>query len=934
MSEGDPFRRLARGLFAAAVALASAAAAAGAESSEVPPVRPIAGAERAAVGFALDYLAAGPKAWIPALSASSRFSKLPPSQVEAELEARAGPPLGATWELETVEADAKDRVVFSISYPSGFETTLRLDLVSEGTVWKIQDVRILEEPTPSPDLAALETAPQVPPPATPGRLWRLVPFLAAAVLAVAGILASRKRRGLAIGLIASSGATVLAGVALVLLYRPAPERAAPSAEEKAAAAERLGGLRQARQTQATADSETIRKALASLPVAGYGGQVSRLWRAQSALRDHDLKHAADVLKAFPADGRIAQVEILRARLAFLQNRPADMARSYQAAIVLSPGNDGLLFEAAQLCELMADSTHGDGFTLEAAHHGSRVPDVSYAQAAYWIGWDKGLDAERWFRRAWELRPVERASLFQQVVFWDLLRRPQLYASLRLDSPEEPTVQPTSLSVNPIVLPAGAEARVCGEFLRVRIRQSGLNVPGGASLAPAGTPVDDAGAWTRAEEREATADLPKLLVLASSPDGVLQPLVRRQTETAAFGLARHRRWDDVVRLTDGIANAVDRAPSNLLVLRAEALRRLGRVEAAKDFALQIAGSELLMRRATPGQLFDLAEILSSLGEHEQAVKIAQKGASKLRIPIAEPLIWRLKMEKRLAASYVTYSSEHFTIRYPKEQPEAGTKKLAVVLEGERERLRRWVPLQSNAKIEVQLLWFEEFEKAFSDGIEIVGLYDGKIRLPFAGGASLDFSHPAIVAVVTHELAHAMVAEATHDAAPRWFQEGLAQHVEMTREHFNPVPLYERRSQYLSLSVVEGMLEGLPAPDLALASYEEARWMFHYLEATSGVKSIHRLLEAFREGADSEEALTKISYKSISDFDERFRRWCRLPESVSWNAPMLRYLGNRASAGDLPASLQYSPHRVRWQQSEEPFPPNEEAAAPRPQGSSRR
>jgi hypothetical protein len=156
--------------------------------------------------------------------------------------------------------------------------------------------------------------------------------------------------------------------------------------------------------------------------------------------------------------------------------------------------------------------------------------------------------------------------------------------------------------------------------------------------------------------------------------------------------------------------------------------------------------------------------------------------------------------------------------------------------------------------------------------------------------------------------------------------------MIREHFNPVPLYEKRSRFLSLPVVEGVLEGLPAPDLAAASYEESVWMLHYLEATSGVKAIHRLLEAFRAGASTEEALAKLSYGSLSDFDQRFRQWCRLPDSSSWKGPMLRYLGNRASDGELPASLRYSIHRIRWQQSEETFAPNEVPQPPQP--SSRR
>ena len=111
----------------------------------------------------------------------------------------------------------------------------------------------------------------------------------------------------------------------------------------------------------------------------------------------------------------------------------------------------------------------------------------------------------------------------------------------------------------------------------------------------------------------------------------------------------------------------------------------------------------------------------------------------------------------------------------------------MLEAERKRLQRWIPLTSSKVTEVHLLPFNDFRAGYSPTLEILGLYDGKIRVPL--GETPNFEEPFFVALLTHELAHAMIAERTGDNAPRWFHEGLAQHVQMLQGRLNPVSGYK-------------------------------------------------------------------------------------------------------------------------------------------------
>ncbi len=864
--------------------------------------------------LALQYIAQGPVSWTTALTRDSWLSALPRKEAEAEIEARAGPADGATWELRTVSSEGDGRTaVFLVEFPSGLETELILDLVDEGG-WKIRDVRTFGERQPAAPVVAAGPAGKGKPSADGSGAKAVLAAAALVGVAVLGLAmaARRSRRGLALAL-AAGGAALVAVAAVLSLARgqapPSSSAQSPPAPGVSAPAHRLGALREARVTTAGSNPEAIRSALAGLPNTGTARDVANLWRAEWALHERDLTRAGALLHLFSPEAPAPEVAILRARLAFLERRPADMARDYQTAKRLGPDNDGLSIEAAALLALMDDAESADRYILEAAHDGSRLAEVSYSQAEYWIREQRGLDAENWFKRAWQLRPVERADLFPQGVFWDLLRRPDLWSYLQLASAAEPTVTSPEIGKAAIAVPADVQARLCGAYLRFRRGAATVNVPGGAALAPIGTPVDDAGAWSRAEQERALASLPRLRDPGAAGAVLLQPQLRRQMEIAANALADRRRWQDLVALTDASADAVERLPSSLVVLRAEALRRVHREGDARAFLDKIVTSEPFARRSSPGDLFDLAQVLSSLGEFDRAIQCAEKGSAKLKVPVGRSLIQRIRMEHRLSASYATLDSEHFSIRYPRAHPESGSRKLAAVLEGERERLRRWIPLQSAAKTEVQLLWFDDFQRTFSDAVEIVGLFDGKIRLPFAGGESLDFSDPAIVSVVTHELAHAMISEITRDGAPHWFHEGLAQHVEMGPQDFNPIPLSESRGRFLSLPVVEGVLEGLPAPDLAETSYDEARWMLHYLEAAHGPGAIHRLLFAFRDGAGTADALKRLSYASVPAFEERFKQWCRLPGSNAWSTPVLRYLGDRPRSARLPAALDEDAHRMR-------------------------
>jgi Flp pilus assembly protein TadD len=97
----------------------------------------------------------------------------------------------------------------------------------------------------------------------------------------------------------------------------------------------------------------------------------------------------------------------------------------------------------------------------------------------------------------------------------------------------------------------------------------------------------------------------------------------------------------------------------------------------------------------------------------------------------------------------------------------------------------------------------------------GLYDGRIRVPVAGATRTpaSFDH-----VLTHELAHAMIASLAPRGVPAWLHEGLAQHfdgadAQAARRRLQALP------KHIPLDQLERSFRGLTTAG-AIVAYDES------------------------------------------------------------------------------------------------------------------
>jgi hypothetical protein len=874
--------------------------AAGAEAKASKP-RDLSAAERAAVELAVAYLQGGPDAWVPRLAKGSELGRLPSPEARQEIAARVGPSDGSTWMLFTPGPTFdEDTAVFGIEYASGVDETVILRLVDEGG-WKVSEIRTsVDKFQPraagwrKPEAPAAPTGPAEDEDAglfSVPLLLRLGGGLLVLLLgggAAFLMLRQGKRREAVLagvgGLVLAAG---LAAWGFLSMSAPAappplPASAAPTADAPTASLVRLAVLAPLRNALAAGtDTAEIDRLLAAPQSDPVLRDIHDLWKAQYLFTRADLAAVEAVIRRFPEKSGYPAADLLQARLSFRRLQRDGTGSAYEQAIHNGLDYDGMRLESVYAQAFTDDNQGAEVSVTLMAEMGSRLAQAWYSVAQIAVVEDRMDDAEQMLRAGWQLEPAPREDLFSEPLLAILVARPKLFPLFQLGVPEEPQVPPLG-NRTPLTLPEGAAAATCGQSLRLALNNAELLVPGGALLAPETAVVESADSWSRHGEAKALAALPALTAGAAAGE-TLSPRRLRLAEQAAGALASQNRWEELISLTESVTGNVGKSPSGLVLLRAHALRQVGRTEGARDLLVKLASSDIASRRPAPSTLFELAELFAATGEYDTAIKLSKKADSQLPSPRGERRRRQLELDKLLVNSYASYRSKNFDIRYPTATSETYARGVALVLEEERRRLQRWIPNPGSEVVEVHLFPLQDFYSTFGRE-NVVGVYDGKVRVPFAEIQSLD---PELVQILSHELAHAMISGATKDQAPHWFQEGLAEHVEMGVGRINPLPDLARTGRALSFPTLEPILSGFAEPQLVDLGYSEAAWTLHFLESRFGLKSIHGLLKAFAAGKTTDQAIQEVTRLAPADLDRALWKWGTAEAPQAWNSEIRRY-----------------------------------------------
>jgi tetratricopeptide (TPR) repeat protein len=216
---------------------------------------------------------------------------------------------------------------------------------------------------------------------------------------------------------------------------------------------------------------------------------------------------------------------------------------------------------------------------------------------------------------------------------------------------------------------------------------------------------------------------------------------------------------------------------------------------------------------------------------------------------------VKAERELEAGrdYSLSTSAHFNMRYDREVDATLAREVSDFLERQywvlADRFRHSPP----QPITVLLYPAEQFRDVTQSPEWVGGLYDGKIRVPLGGLRRLN---PAAEAVLTHELAHAVIHSKTRGQCPRWLHEGLAQIAED-----RPLSPADRQTIGALLAQRD------PARwNEGSFSYPMALSFTRHLESRKGLDGLVRLLERLGAGEELARALTAV-------YGFEYERLCR-------------------------------------------------------------
>jgi len=843
----------------------------GAPMLAVDPPAPVSAAERAGVEAAADFMSRGPIALFERLSSDSPLRAMPQPRALEQIEIVTGPPNDATWELCTQQSP-EVRAVFHVFFPSGVDDYVTLDMVERDGSWKIGALHmyaevpsfLVETPSAMPIADILKgSGPHLVLDERPPHDYRpLIGALIVAVLAfIARFFSPALSRALAIVAVACFGLQVY--VAMKPEWRLGGMRMVEGGEEQPAVKPLSGGASSGALLAFRREMASRLDAAPKGTLANHEQSIASLWQCQLALARGDRKAATTLLGG---DLRAPLASLLQARmLAGRSDQRARAAKAYDDAL-----NHGVYSDSLALEKVMTTSTlefsRSSRVMSDPLRLRSRDADVYYMRAIEAMVADNALEAGESMRIGWALRPSTRehlvsTSFAEMPAFADQ----GMLDMVRLHAPDEAKVRDAELSARAIAVPQGTVAVASGRFLRLTVGTSVLDVPGGAALAPPETAVVAATYFAAAEEREALAAFEKAKETRAPADAA--PFASWELERVAAALAAHNRWEDLAGVTRSVTPDATGTSADLFCLRLTALLKLGRTEEARSLAQGPLAKSLRenLRDATI-QVF-IAEALARTGSYMEAIDLYKRSRYAGDAAQAEIRIRQLELLVALKSLPPVTRTAHFELRCSPDVTLPLANRIAEILESELRRLQPVIGLKEFSPIVVNVIGWDDFRQNVTGSDHVMGIYDGEITIPFATATRFN---PEIVSVLSHELTHAIVAQASRDNAPRWFQEGIASRMELVDGQKN---IFGTRgaSDLIPFMLIDATLMSTLDPVKSVDAYTHAQTVMRFLESRYGRGVLSKVIAAYREGASTDEALQRATGRQSEELDREFREW---------------------------------------------------------------
>ena len=251
--------------------------------------------------------------------------------------------------------------------------------------------------------------------------------------------------------------------------------------------------------------------------------------------------------------------------------------------------------------------------------------------------------------------------------------------------------------------------------------------------------------------------------------------------------------------------------------------------------------------------------------DQAVHEWERAQQLRPDPEVAEALEKAKRDKSEEESYHEGNTAHFALKYSGAATPQLAREILRYLEDDFADISNQLGYTPPDQIGVILYTNQGFADITRAPAWVGALNDGRLRIPVQGLTNVT---PDLARVMKHELTHSFVGQKTHQRAPVWLQEGIAQYMEGARSSQAAGSLLELSKAGISpqFATMESSWMNLSGSSVSLAY----AWSLAAVEAIideGGMTDIDRLLDRVASEPSSEAALKDALRENYSDLASR-------------------------------------------------------------------
>ncbi len=319
----------------------------------------------------------------------------------------------------------------------------------------------------------------------------------------------------------------------------------------------------------------------------------------------------------------------------------------------------------------------------------------------------------------------------------------------------------------------------------------------------------------------------------------------------------------------LQSALHFLPGNAVLLEnyASILLRLGKFAEAISYAEQATQAD---PQSAVG-LWILGYAYYKNDRDREAISALKKSLQLHPDDKVQKLLDRVQREENTEADFRQQESSHFTLRYEGSQAnDALRQQILASLEDSYSKLQADLGV-SPRNIYVSLYTDQAFFDVTQAPTWSAATNDGKIRIPISGIQNVT---PEMARMLRHELTHSFVAQMTHNRAPQWLNEGIAeleQGASISSFGSRLASLYSSGHQ-VPLNLLEGEFDSLDKSE-AIVAYAESLTAVQFINETYGIGDVARILQRLGEGQTIEAALRSTIHVGYKELDAQVTEYLK-------------------------------------------------------------